>query len=114
MDLGQEITTNMHAVLLALSIIAFLLVLWLQFRYKDANYPNDWRWRVKLFASGAVLGVLSALAFLLDANPRSLLVVTLYGGLFFGFLFGFASPHSMKGLYPKQPNTEPSRHHDKE
>jgi hypothetical protein len=105
---------NMHTVFFALWITAFLFALWLQFRYKDANYPGDWRWRTKLFASGAAIGIFGAVAFLLDADPKLLLAVALYGGLFHGLLFGFASPHSMKGLYPKRPNNEPTHHHDNE
>lgn len=104
----------MHAVFFALWILAFLLNLWLQFRYKDANYPNDWHWRIKLFASGAAIGVFGALAFLLDAEPKLMLAVVIFGGLFNGFLFGFASPHSMKGLYPKRPNNELPHRYDKE
>ena len=94
----------MHVIFFALWILAFLLAIWLQFRYKDANYPNDWRWRLKLFASGAAVGILGTVAFLFDSDPKALLAVILYGGLFLGLLFGFASPHSMKGLYPKRLN----------
>lgn len=104
----------MHVIFFALWILAFLLAIWLQFRYKDANYPNDWRWRLKLFASGAAVGILGTVAFLFDSDPKALLAVILYGGLFLGLLFGFASPHSMKGLYPKRPNDEPTRHDAKE
>jgi TctA family transporter len=98
----------MRAAILLLWILTLIFAIWLQLRYKDANYPNSWRWRICLFASGAASGVFGVVLFLLDADSQPKLAAALYGGLFLGLLFGFASPHSMKGLYPKRSQSEPS------
>ena len=87
-------------------ILAGAFTIWLQFRYKDANYPNSWQWRARLFCSGGVTGVLGSFAFLFHADFRLLLITVIYSFLFLGLLFAFASPHSMKGIYPKRPENE--------
>lgn len=57
---------------------------------------------MKLFLSGGATGALGALSFLPDSDLQTILIVVIYSGLFLGLLFGFASPYSMKGIYPKR------------
>lgn len=93
----------MQPLLLMLWIMSVAIAIWLQFRYKNANYPNSWKWRLFLFLSGFLLTSLGGMFLMVNASAEVLLASILLGGTFGGFLFSYASPHSMQGIFPKQP-----------
>ena len=92
----------MRSLLFILSAISLALAVWLQFRYKDANYPNTWVWRAYLFISGFVFTTLGGVSLMYDADTRVILASMLLGGTFGGLIFAYALPHSMQGIYPKE------------
>lgn len=95
-----------RTLILILWVLSAISAIWLQFRYKDANYPNDWRWRMKLFLSGGATGALGVVLFLLGTDFNTMLIAVIYEVLFLGLLFSSASPFSMKRIYPKRPESQ--------
>ncbi len=92
----------MRSLLFVLSVISLAFAVWLQFRYKDANYPNTWVWRACLFISGFLVATLGGVSLMYGADPRVILASILLGGTFGGLIFAYTSPHSMHGIYPKE------------
>ena len=99
---GPKGAVRMQTLFLVLWVMSMVVAVWLQFRYKNANYPNTWQWRLVLFLSGFLLASLGGIYFMGNAAFRVLLVSILLGGTFGGLIFSYASPHSMQGIYPKR------------
>jgi hypothetical protein len=77
----------------------------MQMRYARANYPESWRWRAKLFAPGAFLGLVSCiLAILIDdvsIDWRLLLFIPLFM-IVSGMLSAWAGPMRMRYAIPRR------------
>jgi hypothetical protein len=89
-------------------VISAIFAIWLQFQYKNANYPNTWRWRLSLFLSGFFLTSFGGLFLMAGADIKVLSISILLGGTFGGLIFSYASPNSMKGIYPKRTENKQS------
>lgn len=92
----------MRSLLFVFSVISLAFAVWLQFRYKDANYPNTRVWQACLFISGFLVTTLGGVSLMYGADPRVILTSILLGGTFGGLIFAYASPRSMQGVYPKK------------
>lgn len=108
MAVGSEGTAMTQRLLLFLWIISLIVAVWLQFQYKDANYPNTWQWRLTLFFSGFLLTSLGGISLMFGAALEVVVVSTLLGGTFGGLIFSYASPKSMQGIYPKRSESKQS------
>jgi heme/copper-type cytochrome/quinol oxidase subunit 4 len=72
----------------SLVLIAFSVLMYLQFRYAHAGCPNDWRWRVTLFAVGGFVVDLGGYLVITRIDkesfpPMAHLFSVIFGGLLF-------------------------------
>jgi RsiW-degrading membrane proteinase PrsW (M82 family) len=101
MDMGSLGEIKMHSVLFFIWLLSGIVAIWLQFKYRDANYPMTIQWRLLLFLSGFLNGLFGALLFTVDSELKVRLLVSLFIGVFGGMIFTFGFPRQMRGLFPK-------------
>ena len=109
MAMGSLGIVAMHLLFFAIGFLLWTVVMWLQFKYKDANYPATTKWRLILFISGFLFGAFVGLLGIWDdlvntadySKKATLIMVVTIGGAFVGVLFGFGFPRRMQGTFPK-------------
>lgn len=94
----------MTILLVVLEVIALGgLVVYLQIRYAQANYPKSWPWQWALFLSAFIFGVTCFATIIYQEVTRyELLLFSLLTGISSGLVFGFLFPHNMRHIYPKR------------
>jgi RsiW-degrading membrane proteinase PrsW (M82 family) len=92
----------MFPVMLLVWLLSGVVVIWLQFKYRDAGYPRSLRWRSALFVSGFICGSIGLLMFTPNSDDRTRFLTALFTGVFGGVIFAFGFPHQMRGLFPKR------------
>jgi peptidoglycan/LPS O-acetylase OafA/YrhL len=83
-------------------LLSGVIVIWLQFKYRDAGYPQNLQWRSTLFVSGFVCGSIGLLTFSPNSDIGTRILAALFSGVFGGVVFAFGFPHQMRGLFPKR------------
>ncbi len=109
MAMGSLGIVAMSLLLYAIWFLSGIVLVWLQFKYKDANYTATTKWRLILFISGflygafvGLLGIWDDLVNTADYSKKAMLIMAVaIGGAFVGVLFGFGFPHRMQGIFPK-------------
>lgn len=92
----------MFPVMLLVWLLSGVVVIWLQFRYRDKGYPQNVRWLSLLFLSGFMNGVMALLTFTSGNDVKTRFLLLLFSGVFGGIIFAFGFPHQMRGLFPKR------------
>ena len=101
MAMGSLGIIAMSLLFFAIGFLLWTVVMWLQFKYKDANYPATTKWRLILFISGFLFGAFVGLLGIWDdlvntadySKKAMLIVVVTIGGAFVVVLFVFGFPH---------------------
>ena len=92
----------MSPVMLLIWLLSGVVVIWLQFKYRDAGYPRSVWWRSTLFVSGFISGSIGLLMFTPNSDIRTRFMAALFTGVLGGVIFAFGFPHQMRGLFPKR------------
>ena len=92
----------MSLVMFLIWLLSGIIVIWLQFKYRDAGYPQSFRWRSILFVSSFINGSIGLLMFTPNSDIRTRFLAALFTGVFGGVIFAFGFPHQMRGLFPKR------------
>ena len=90
-------------------LLSLILVIWLQFRYREEDFPNTARWRMLLFASGfantSVVTLIIAMSGEVGSKNHEMnvsMLLSILGAVLGGTLFAFAFPYQMRSIYPKR------------
>ncbi len=83
-------------------LLSGVIVVWLQFKYRDAGYPQNFRWQSMLFISGFISGSIGLLIFTPNSDIETRFLAALFTGVFGGIIFAFGFPHQMRNLFPKR------------
>jgi hypothetical protein len=86
-----------------LLLIIFLLGVYLELQYAYANYPNEWRWRIALFAvGGSVMGLGGYLV--IEKIDKQMVppILHLFNVVFGGLIFAWIFPVRMRYVIPRK------------
>lgn len=86
-------------------IFSALSLVWIygNYRYAQENYPNSTAWRLFLFLTGFVSGIVAGIALTLDSSSNEgQVILVLIIGLFSGLISGFLFPINMMNIIPKK------------
>ena len=91
----------LHFLLLLLVLIVFAIGIYLELQYAYAGYPNEWRWRVILFAVGGFVVSVGGYLIMTEIDGESVPpIIHLFAVIFGGVLFAWVFPVRMRYVIP--------------